>query len=232
MIFDQPDSSSWKHNDGKYPVTYTEDPTKIPITLNKFGYRCKYPYPLNNDYAIAFGCSHTFGSALEEKYRYSNLVEKTLNIPVINLGIPGSSPGFVKDNLLQLFFYLRKNDIKNPNFIIVQWPSFARLWFGIHQNLTSDSFIKKEYLNNENLRKIENYNLMNYIHVNKLCHENDLMKIDFCMIKQHQFVALQPEETTEFEMKEIGDFIDLAKDGEHPGIVTHKLIHDYIIREL
>lgn len=188
--------------------------------LNQFGYRSEQAYPIEGDYIVAFGCSHTFGYALEEEYRYSNLIQNTLNIPVINLGVIGTSAGFIKDNLLQLSFYLNKTKIKKPKFIIVQWPDFTRLWFGIHQNLRSHSFLKKEFLNTENLRKIEEFNLINFYHINLLCEIYDIKRIDFCL-QEHW-----PE-------KELGlnriKYLDFAEDNEHPGRKTNMVFHDYIL---
>ena len=190
------------------------------FSLNQFGYRSKQNYPIEGDYIVAFGCSHTFGYALREEYRYSNLIQNTLNVPVINLGVIGTSAGFIKDNLLQLLFYLTSHRIKKPKFIVVQWPDFARLWFGIHQNLKSHSFVKKEFLNTENIKKIEFFNLMNFYHVNLLCKMYDIKRIDFCL-------------QTNWPEDEIGlnqiEYLDLAEDNEHPGIKTNKLIHDYIL---
>ena len=237
----------WKTKLSYSDLENLENHCGIHISLNLFGYRCKHTLPFNGDYAIAIGCSHTYGTALEEKYRYSNLVEDTLNFPVFNLGVQGGAPGLVKDNLFQLFFYLEKYNIKKPKLIIIQWPIFLRLWFGIHFSLSNwNPFAKKylnknEYMKDSNIKKIEKHNFMNYDHVNFLCQNNKIKKIEFSvsLVNSYNVLTCSYNERNVgkkgFEKDIIKSFkphIDLAKDGEHPGKETNKLIHDYIIKQL
>ena len=81
--------------------------------------------PPSGDYFVACGCSNTYGFALHEEDRYSNLIESETNIPVINLGVCGSGPNFIMMNL----FKLLSSGLKKPKAVFIQWPMHMRMTF-------------------------------------------------------------------------------------------------------
>jgi len=215
---------------------------KVLTRINPYGYRCKhYVLPSNGEYAVAFGCSHTFGKSLDEQYRYSNLVESTLDIPVFNVGLGGGSVDFCKTNLLQLILYLNFYNFKKPKFVIVQLPDFLRLWFGFHFTLGNwNNFSKKyldkdEWLKDKNIKKMETKSLLNLEHINFLCKINNIKLIKFFVFKNDKpYFNYENHEL----IKNIHTVfqnhipIDYAKDNDHPGIESNKIIHDYIIKQV
>lgn len=212
---------------------------KCFVSLNPYGYRCKhYLIPPDGEYAVAFGCSHTFGASLDEQYRYSNLVESTLGIPVFNVGLKGGSVDFCKNNLLQLILYLNFYNLRKPKFIIVQLPEFTRLWFGFNfaignwNNFSKKYLNKDEWLKDENIKKIEIKNLLHLEHINFLCKINDIKLIKFLMYGYDGPHLLREKTSTIHNFFNDSDPLDYAKDGDHPGIESNKIIHDYIIKQL
>lgn len=94
----------------------------IGINLNSKGYRTiefdKIDY---NNSIFLFGCSMTFGHGLTENETISYHLEKLLNIPVINLGVRGSSIIFNVYNQVLL-----KEINCRPKAIINLWTSPLR----------------------------------------------------------------------------------------------------------
>jgi hypothetical protein len=182
----------------------------ILYKTNSLGYRCDHSFSLlNNDYILAFGCSHTYGVGLSKHHRWSDIVEKYIDIPVFNVSMCGSSPNFVKDN----FLHLLKSHYKKPKAIFVQWPERNRLTVDNLRIFPNN----KEF---ENLYKsdwFEKYSDRAHSDVNWLCDTFNIKKVEF---------SIYP---TLFDITTIHP-IDLARDGDHPGIDTNDLFAQFIIK--
>jgi hypothetical protein len=108
-------------NRKKFPEKNLEN-FNISYNLNSNGYRA--PEWNNVDWknsVVIFGCSIVFGIGLPEEETISYKLEKLLNRPVINLGVPGSGPTYALHNS-QLFF----KNFGTPNAVISLWSSLDR----------------------------------------------------------------------------------------------------------
>jgi len=96
--------------------------------LNSLGYRCPEFNTVNiSESVFVFGCSNVFGIELEEKDTISYNLEKLLNRPVINMGIPASSIEFALFNQIQL------SQMEKPFAVVNLWTSTNRISY-LHDN--------------------------------------------------------------------------------------------------
>jgi hypothetical protein len=97
----------------------------IPITynVNSQGYRCpEWDKILWDESILMLGCSYVFGTGIDGKHTCAHQLSEILNHPVINLGIPGSSPVFHWFNTTKLL----ENNI-SPKAVIYFWPQNSRV---------------------------------------------------------------------------------------------------------
>ena len=102
----------------------------IRYNLNEHEFRTCHNFELlkDNEFILATGCSHTFGVGIDEESRWSNQLEKRLNIPVVNLGVGASDIHTVIRNVSTYIANYNK-----PKIIIIQIPELTRFSF-LHPN--------------------------------------------------------------------------------------------------
>lgn len=92
--------------------------------MNSLGYRTVESDVIkDNNFFIAYGCSHTLGEGLPLNERYTHLVSKQLSIPYLNFGVCGGSANTLWANN----FLFSKNFKHTPKFVIIQWPELERV---------------------------------------------------------------------------------------------------------
>ena len=181
----------------------------IDYTLNKFGYRCNHVFPPDKDYILALGCSHTFGQGLHKEHRYTDLLESYYNIPVLNIGIYGGACNLVRDNLIQLF----TSGYNLPKMVVIQWPNENRLFYGTYRLQNCSRTIV------QSMESLKQYSKTSQNHTRWLLSNYKIPFIEFT-------VHNKPE-------SQLPNFyIDLARDLDHPGIESNKIIFKYIKKEI
>lgn len=177
--------------------------TPIEYKINKFGYRCDHVIPPTTDYILAMGCSHTFGHSLHKEHRYSNLLEEHYNMPVLNVGVSGSSSNLIKDNVLQLL----SSGYNLPKAVVIAWPSPGRIYFG-HTLINYKSSIFKKMID---LESLEIYSKTAQQQTQWLLSKFDIPFVEFQVFgSKTTFVT------------------DYARDLEHPGTESNKTIFEYL----
>lgn len=187
----------------------------VSYTLNKFGYRTKYDYPPDVDYILVCGCSYSFGHSIPEDFRYSNIIEKKLEMPVINISASGGSANLMKDNLLQLLI----SGHRLPSIIISQWPYPERYWI----SQTPYSPKDKGFIDGAELDKISRHAFETF---NYLCRLHNINLLNFKIEKDSNDYKIP------YIFEERHDFLDRGRDNIHPGTMTHKHIARKIIEFL
>ena len=188
-----------------YPIDYA---------INTYGYRCDHVIPPDSDYILSAGCSHTFGQALHKEHRYSDLLEEHYNMPVLNIGRCGGSQNLIKDNLLQLL----SSGHRLPKMMTIQWPAEHRLVVGsININVNSDM------LKHKIGRKIFDDNSLSYY--SKLAHDQTNWLLQTFNIPSVQFRTYDKTSPTKLHIAN-------ARDLDHPGIESNKLIFEYLKKEI
>jgi len=101
---------------------------KISYTHNEYGYRCdKLSDIKDNDYGLAFGCSHTYGTGLFYEDTYAYKVSKELGLKNINLAMPASGIKIQQYNTT--LFVNNFVNIRLPKYVIYQYPHDHRVAF-------------------------------------------------------------------------------------------------------
>ena len=86
------------------PVDWHYHKNVINYTLNSHRYRTAEFNQIDwKNSIVIFGCSHTFGIGIDDDDTISSNLSKITNVPVINMGIGGTSIAFSFYNNLILF---------------------------------------------------------------------------------------------------------------------------------
>ena len=98
----------------------------IRYNLNEHEFRTNHNFEnlKDNDFLLAVGCSHTMGLGIDEESRWSNQLERRLNIPVVNLGVGG---GDIHTVIRNISTYI--TNYSRPKAIIIQIPELTRFSF-------------------------------------------------------------------------------------------------------
>lgn len=94
----------------------------VNVSINQYGFRDK-DFSQSADLLIN-GCSQTWGTALPEKYRFSNVIQENFSGTVHNISYEGNSVGSV---IRSTFAYIKK--FGNPKSIYLMLPPFERIEF-------------------------------------------------------------------------------------------------------
>ena len=94
----------------------------VHFSLNSYGFRDKDFFEPAD--LLINGCSQTFGTALPEKYRFSNIIQENFSGIVHNIAYEGNSVGSV---VRSTFAYIKK--FGNPKYIYCMLPPFERIEF-------------------------------------------------------------------------------------------------------
>lgn len=95
---------------------------KVKYTLNSHGYRTKEFNGINwSNSIVIFGCSYIFGTGIDDSHTIPAFLEELYEIPVINLGMGGSSIQFALHNSLMLY-----KKYGTPKCVIYGMPGITR----------------------------------------------------------------------------------------------------------
>jgi len=95
----------------------------ILYNLNENYFRTSHNFETlkDNEFILAAGCSITMGVGIDEESRWTNQLEKKLNIPIVNLGVGGSDVNTLIRNVSTYIANYNK-----PKAIIIQIPEMTR----------------------------------------------------------------------------------------------------------
>ncbi len=91
----------------------------ISNRINNYGFRDK-DFDEVCDLLVA-GCSQTWGLALPEEYRFSNIIENNIDLTLHNISTPGNS---VSSIVRSIFSYIK--EFGSPKYIYCMMPPFER----------------------------------------------------------------------------------------------------------
>ena len=201
---------------------------------------------------VSFGCSHTYGHGLDDclidlkypgphpsQYAWPSLIEKSLNLEVVNKGEPGASN-------LQILYNILNFEFKNTDIVIVLWSYFGRdCIFNETNNLTkilpSGKTLSSVYLKNLFYKIHTPFDLMtktllhmhhaeNYFRASKIrylgfCVEDTYIKFNVpSYLKINNFYDISYQETV--------NSYERAKDNVHPGVEAQQNISKKIMEFL
>ena len=94
-------------------VPHREEGRTFAVTTNELGMRDD-PVPASGPWVLALGCSTTFGWGVEHDHVWTEVLQSTLGMPVVNAGVPGHSSEQGKRRAAELI------ELK-PDLVILGW---------------------------------------------------------------------------------------------------------------
>jgi hypothetical protein len=203
----------WKRKGALNSKFYTKETNKtFNYNLNSQGYREKDWNDVDWNNSIVFlGCSHTFGVGVENSKTIPAQIQNILNIPCINLGIPGGSNFFSSINSANLINY----NIK-PRAVVFQ-RTYKSRWFKIENDqldtiTSSDSEIVNVFPNDQ---------------------YSEFLDSNIGSIIKSQWKNICPVVEYKMEMfDDCGDFKYIARDGAHWNGLYFKKITQFLTEKL
>lgn len=117
--FDQDTEELYEKNLIHQPEDWYYRTKVVEYNLNSENYRTKEFNDINwSKSIVVFGCSYIFGIGSAEDETIPSYLEKITGMPVVNLGVPGSSPTFTLHNSIIL-----NETYPTPKAIVVGWSS-------------------------------------------------------------------------------------------------------------
>lgn len=228
------DYDLYQKNLRKQPQYWYYRDNPIKYTVNSQGYRTKEFDQINwKNSIVLFGCSHVFGIGNDDKHTISYYLEELTGIPVINMGINGSSIQSALHNSLVL-----NNKYETPKLIIYSWTSIIRYllydrnWVAYNtlgSSIDYENFSLIELLRGKRVKKQFN-ELYNIIGCN-LLYVNLIRNIWKNKSPIYEF-SLFENSSDYFDCDYFSNVQDKARDLHHYGQITNKLIAEFIYNKI
>jgi hypothetical protein len=172
------------------------------------------------------GCSHTIGAGISPAERYATLVAKELNLPCSLLAFSGTSIEWAADQIL-------RSDIRSNDIVCWGITSNGRLSYYSRDRLnhvTASTYNKDPKLNNRvSIDRLDNIDLLyhNVRSIHQVIDKCRSIGARLFMLDITKNPILSPF-LYELDNYDTGvnyyeDFVDLGRDGEHPGPEQHKI---------
>lgn len=198
----------------------------VKYTLNSFGYRTKQFDEVDwSNSILIFGCSYISGVGVDDRHTISSFLEAELGMPVINLGVGGSSSSFHMHNSTILSSYYPR-----PKVVIYVWSNMERYFRYVSDNVEHHGQWKKN-LKTFNKDKYDGIirNVMSIMTIKNLWKDNTIF-LNCCwnLLDYKFFKSVIPDLDLFYLNYEIEEESDialhnyLARDMSHPGPILHK----------
>jgi len=189
---------------------------------------------IDNNFFIAYGCSHTEGIGIAEEDRYSNVLAKRLGMKFLNFG-----QGSASQNFMWMNNTLGSKNLKfKPKFVICQWPEITRIGIIHHRTFEFVYAHTLQYVNNTDVRELWQKIVMvpKFYQAQALGYFHSINQMWSNVGTQVIHFTLDQETADLLKIKkfyyDLSDPYSLARDVWHPG-ATHNLeFADYIESEL
>lgn len=190
---------------------------KITYINNDLGFR-ERPFELVdwNNSIVILGCSHVYGHAHAEEDTAVRVLEKQINMPVINLGVPGGSVELAFYNSLILY-----NIGVKPKAIIQIWSELNRYSNFVEGEV--DTMYNCRSWNKTYIHQID-WETKSLFYIKAF---NAIWK-DKTFVYEASFFENTAKECNIDHVK----YLDFARDNSHAGIISHKVLADNIARKL
>lgn len=195
----------FKRNKRRMPEDWLYHEKVITYKYNELGFRTRSVKDIDwKNSIVAFGCSYTFGTGLAEEDTFVYILEKILDIPVINLGVPGSAIDLSCINSLMLH-----DHYPTPKAILQIWSSPYR--YSDFNDRTVVNYLPKSSNYYSNL-KWENRSAY-YMRADKTLWKDKTIYYEGSFFPNY-----------DFKNKKMDHFLykDYARDNGHAGIKSHK----------
>mgnify|MGYP005706484277 FL=1 len=222
-IQDRPDTIDWFDQDTKerakknYTPEWKYATKRVEYHVNSDGYRTKEWNDIHWAKSIVLmGCSYVYGVGVAEDETISHQLEDKIGHPVINMGVPGSSPTFTIHNLSCLLSRY------NPKGVVIGWPGSGRAPYYSDEVIHCGNWAKDiagmglAWRYNKSHGEITSH-LCRQI-AQQLCHNTSYA--DFTLFRDNQIGA------------EYIPQVDYGRDMAHAGSETYNNVADYVAGQL
>lgn len=189
---------------------------------------------IDNNFFIAYGCSHTEGIGIAEEDRYSNVLAKRLDMKFLNFGQGGASQNFMwMNNTVG-----SKNLKFKPKFVVCQWPEIVRIGIIYNRNFEFVTAHTLQYVSNLDVKELWQKIVMvpEFYQAQALGYFHSINQMWSNIGTQVIHFTLDQETADLLKIKKFyHDFSDpyaLARDLHHPGTIHNLEFADYIESEL
>lgn len=195
--------------------------------LNYLDYRTQEFSNINwQESVVIFGCSNVFGSGLSDNETISYQLEKLLNRPVVNMGVPGSSIAYSIFNQTVL-----SGLNQSPYAVINLWTSINRITYFYEKSPCHiGPWISKhppENIFNRSVKTI--FDAWNVNDSNPLMHSIMLQKLSEIIWKDTKhFQGTFFPNTSDALNVELFHYKDYASDNHHPGPLTAQAVAEQL----
>lgn len=189
----------------------------IAYKFNKQGYRTwEWDHVNWSDSVVVLGCSNVLGEGLAEQDTITSQLSLLLNRPVVNLGVSGTGIAFSAYNSSMLC-----KNLPVPYAVVQLWSSVSRIELYTHNNIKihsaanhghTDSVSKNFY--SSWISHPENFNTHMFF--------NAQMTKLLWQAKTRYYEASFFYDTANVLDCDYISVLDVARDGDHPGIETAK----------
>jgi hypothetical protein len=174
----------------------------------------------------AVGCSHTVGAGISPQDRYATLISNELQLPCTVLAFNGTSIGWAADQIL-------RSDIRPNDIVFWGITSNGRLSYHSRDrliNITASTYTTDPQLKHQvSIDKLDDINLLynNVRSVHQVINKCRSVGAKLFMLDVTKnpilttFLYDLPNYSTGVDYYE--EFVDFARDGEHPGPEQHKI---------
>ena len=214
-FFGKDDEETYLKNVKEQPDSWYYRNNKIKYTLNSYGYRTKeFNHIEWQNSIVIFGCSYVFGTGVDDSHTIGSFLQDVSGVPVINLGMGGSSIQFALHNSLMLY-----KSFGIPKQVVYCFPGISRymLYQRKHVELKMGSTDQKM------MDHVIPFNIINVELIRNLWHNK-------CSYYECSFFPTTAEILGCDLYEPIPD--DYARDLSHPGITSNKYLANKIYKHL
>lgn len=213
---------SYLHNLNLQPSDWYYRNNNVHYTLNSNGYRAPEFKSVNwEDSVVIFGCSHVFGTGVDDDYTLCSQLERLINRPVINMGVAATSISFSLYNSLIL-----AKTCPIPKAVIQIWSSYNRCLRFTNNGIENYGSWNYEPNNFFDQWNVESNSASSAI----MCRElsNQVWSNKTSYYEATMFDCTASIFTNCFQM----EYLDRARDLLHPGNNTYKMFATHIADQL
>jgi len=202
------------------PTDWRYRSKKVEYVLNSNSFRTiEFKDIIWEESVVIFGCSQTFGVGLAEDETISFFLSKLIDRPVINMGVPASSPTFAMHNALIL-----KKGYSTPKAVV-------NIWSGLNRTVFYHPYSIQHDVVNENQ---ESYNYQwNKVSTNPITNSLFLQQMSKIMWEGIPYYEMTMFDCTSIHFRcDLVKNIDYARDLVHLGHETAYVVAKKIAENL
>jgi hypothetical protein len=223
--FSYDDRATYEANLKTQPADWEWRTRRVRYTVNSQHYRCAEWSQIDwNNSVLMLGCSMVFGLGLDDDQTVTASLSRKLGMPVINLGVSGSSAMFQWINTTKLITLG-----VTPKRVIYIWPHHFRVAdiLGTTEHKTCGRWNFKTH----DLSRAWNDRDIHSLEYVKLCMDSVTQQWR-CAVNHYTFCLDTATYLPGIHRFGFSDYLDYSRDNKHPGPRTIDQWSDHMIADI